>query len=55
MSINLQASGETRIAAASYDGDNLTAYPYTPEIISVSGALYGGAAVHVTDMMEVGP
>ena len=55
MSINLQVSGETRIAAASYDGDDLTVYPYTPEIISVSGAVYGGAAVHVIDLMEVGP
>lgn len=55
MSINLQVSGETRMAAASYDGDDLTVYPYTPEIISVSGAAYGGAAVHVIDLMEVGP
>lgn len=55
MSINLQVSGETVMAAGSYDGDDLTVYPYTPELITVSGPLYGGAAIHVTDLMEVGP
>lgn len=55
MSINLQVTGETRIAAGSYDGDAMTVYPYTPEIISVSGGLYSGAAVHVTDTMEIRP
>lgn len=54
MSINLQVSGETRIAAASYDGDDLSIYPYTQEILSVSGPTYAGAAVHVIDLMEVG-
>ena len=55
MSINLQVSGETVMAAGSYDGDDLTVYPYTPELITVSGPLYGGAAIHVIDLMEVGP
>ncbi len=55
MSINLQVSGQTAIAAASYYGDSLTVYPYTPDIISVSGPVYGGAAVHVIDTLEVGP
>ncbi|MDU6431693.1 MAG: phage tail protein I [Pantoea sp.] len=54
MSINLQVNGETRIAVASYDGDDFTVYPYTPDAISVSGPVYGGAAVHVIDLMEVG-
>nr|DAO28029.1 MAG TPA: tail protein [Caudoviricetes sp.] len=54
MSINLQVSGETVMAAGSYDGDDLTVYPYTPELITVSGPLYGGAAIHVIDLMEVG-
>jgi phage tail P2-like protein len=55
MSINLQVTGETRIAAGSYDGDAMTVYPYTPENISVAGQLYSGAAVHVTDTMEIRP
>lgn len=55
MSINLQVDGQMRVAVASYDGDDMTVYPYTPEIISVSGSVYGGAAVHVIDLLEVGP
>lgn len=55
MAINLQVSGSTGIAAASYDGDDLTIYPYTPDIVSVSGQSYGGASVHVVDMLEVTP
>jgi phage tail P2-like protein len=55
MSINLQVSGQTTLAAGSYDGDDLTVYPYTPDIIAVSGAAYGGAAVHIIDLMEVRP
>ena len=55
MSINLQVNGLMRIATAFYDGDDLTVYPYTPDIISVSGPVYGAAAVHVIDLLEVGP
>lgn len=54
MSIQLQVSGQLNTAAASYDGDELTIYPYTPEIISVSGPVYGGAAVYIIDLLEVG-
>ena len=55
MSINLQSGGTFFTGAASYDGDDLTVYPYTPDIISVSGPSFAGAAVHVIDLMEVGP
>jgi len=55
MSINLQVSGQMQMAAASYNGDDLTVYPYTPDIISASGTAYGGAVVHVIDLLEVGP
>ncbi|MFB4342780.1 phage tail protein I [Pantoea sp. CS_6] len=55
MSINLQSGGPCFTGAASYDGDDLAVYPYTPDLISVSGPAYAGAAVHVIDMMEVGP
>lgn len=53
MSINLQSAGQLFFGAASYDGDDLTVYPYTPDIISVSGTAYAGAAVHVIDTLEV--
>ncbi|KGT95250.1 tail protein [Erwinia typographi] len=55
MSINLQVNGQMPVAVVSYDGDELTVYPYTPELISVSGPVYGGAAVHIIDLLEVGP
>lgn len=55
MSINLQSGGQCFVGAASYDGDDLTVYPYTPDIIAVSGQSYSGAAVHIIDLLEVGP
>lgn len=55
MSINLQSGGMLFSGAISYDGDDLTVYPYTPDIISVGGQSFTGAAVHVIDLMEVGP
>ena len=55
MSINLQSGGTLFSGAVSYDGDDLTVYPYTPDIISVGGQSFTGAAVHVIDLMEVGP
>lgn len=55
MSINLQSGGPLYIGAAGYGGDDLTVYPYTPDLISVSGPAYTGAAVHVIDLLEVKP
>lgn len=55
MSINLQSAGACFFGAACYDGDDLTVYPYTPDIISVSGLTWSGAAVHITDLLEVRP
>ena len=53
LSINLDANGAIPIAVASYSGDELTVYPYTPELISVGGPVYSGAAVHLIDLTEV--
>lgn len=53
LSINLDVTGGLPVAAACYDGDELTVYPYTPEIITVSGPGYSGAAIHIIDQMEV--
>ena len=38
---------------ARYIGDTLTVYPYFPETISVGGADYTGAAVHLIDTVEI--
>ncbi|AIX49301.1 tail protein [Pantoea sp. PSNIH1] len=53
LSINLDANGAIPVAVASYSGDELTVYPYTPDIISTGGAAYSGAAVHLIDLTEV--
>ena len=53
LSINLDSSGTLPVAAASYSGDELTVYPYTPEIITVNGPGYTGSAVHLIDLTEV--
>ncbi|MBK4769364.1 MAG: phage tail protein I [Pantoea sp. Morm] len=53
LSINLDAYGALPVAATSYSGDELTVYPYTPDIISTGGTGYSGAAVHLIDLMEV--
>ena len=55
LSINLDVSGAIPVAAASYGGDLLTVYPYTPESITVSGSGYAGAAVHLIDTVRINP
>lgn len=53
LSITMDANGTVPVAVASYSGDELTVYPYTPELISVGGPVYSGAAVHLIDLTEV--
>jgi len=53
LSITLDANGTVPVAVASYSGDELTVYPYTPELISVGGPVYYGATVHLIDLTEV--
>lgn len=53
LSINLDSTGRLPVATASYSGDELTVYPYTPDLISVGGPEYNGAAVHIIDLTEV--
>ena len=53
LSITLDANGTVPVAVASYSGDELTVYPYTPELISVGGPGYSGVAVHLIDLTEV--
>ncbi|HHT4105158.1 TPA: phage tail protein I [Enterobacter hormaechei] len=55
LSINLQTSGSVITGAASYEGDELTVYPYFAEAISVGGPAVSGAAIHFIDEMSVNP
>ena len=53
LSINLDVSSVIPVTAASYGGDLLTGYPYTPENITVSGSGYAGATVHLIDTVRI--
>ncbi|BCU90685.1 phage tail protein I [Yersinia pseudotuberculosis] len=53
LSINLDVTGVIPISAASYDGDELTVYPYLPEVITVTGQCYTAGVVHLIDEMRV--
>lgn len=53
LSISLETRGKLPVAAGSYDGDTLTIYPYYPDSIDSSAAVYARAAVYVIDIMEV--
>ncbi|HHL2561150.1 TPA: phage tail protein I [Yersinia enterocolitica] len=55
LSINLDVTGAIPISAASYDGDEMTIYPYLPETITVTGQNYTGGVVHLIDDMRVNP
>lgn len=53
LTIQLETKGQIYCSAASYSGDELTVYPYTPDVISSDGMISTGAAVHVIDEMRV--
>ncbi|PHM73717.1 phage tail protein I [Xenorhabdus kozodoii] len=54
MSIQLETGGKNYCAVASYSGDVLTVYPYTPEHITVTGADVMGVGVHIIDDVRIG-
>lgn len=53
LSLNLDISGPFYVGVAAYHGDTLTVYPYLPEVLTVSGEVYTGGAVHLIDSMRV--
>lgn len=53
LSISLETQGDILIAAASYDGDTMTIYPYLPDAIETTTPVKVGAALHVIDTMEI--
>ncbi|EHD23645.1 MULTISPECIES: phage tail protein I [Brenneria] len=53
LSVSLDVKGEAYAAAAGYLGDELTVYPYMPEMISVTGKSYSSAGIHIIDNMSV--
>ena len=53
--ISLNINGPLYVGAANYLGDELTVYPYTSEVLTVSGEEFYSGAVHVIDTMRVNP
>ncbi|MFE8048646.1 phage tail protein I [Brenneria goodwinii] len=53
LNINLDTQGAAYVSTATYSGDDLTVYPYFPEIITVSGRDVIGAGIHLIDSMSV--
>ncbi|MEY0278600.1 phage tail protein I [Providencia rettgeri] len=53
LTIQLEVKGQIHCAASSYGGDELTVYPYIPEVISVSARAATGAAIHIIDEMRI--
>ena len=53
LSINLDVTGDFYVAAATYDGEELTVYPYFPETITASGTTFTGSAIHLIDNLRV--
>lgn len=55
LSIAAEIRTSIQFGVASYDGDTMTVYPYTPEPIEVALALPFGLCVHTIDTMTVYP
>lgn len=53
LTIQLEVKGQIHCAASSYGGDELTVYPYIPEVISVSARAATGAAIHIIDEIRI--
>lgn len=55
LNISLGTSGNIYVGSGCYSGDELTVYPYTPELISVGGESYPASAIHLIDSVRVNP
>lgn len=53
LAISLTSSGRAYLGVNCYDGDALTVYPYTPEVIAVGGHYYPASAIHLIDNLRV--
>lgn len=55
LDISLEVQGVVPVAAACYDGDTVTVYPYLPETIEVTGELSMPGREHTIDTVSVYP
>jgi phage tail P2-like protein len=55
LSISMESRGTAYTSVAAYFGDELTVYPYTPDVIVSSGIVAAGIATHLIDTLTVTP
>ncbi|MCR4465850.1 phage tail protein I [Burkholderia sp. SCN-KJ] len=55
LDVVLVSRGPLHLAAASYDGDMQTVYPYTPKQITATGYVVVGGGTHVIDTLTTRP
>lgn len=55
LNISLSTRGEFYLGAGCYLGEEMTIYPYTPEVIAVGGESYPAATIHLIDNLRVNP
>ncbi|WP_213993918.1 phage tail protein I [Sodalis sp. dw_96] len=53
LSVHLETPGIISVSAVSYDGDELTIYPYFPDTLTVAGQCVTGGGVHLIDTLRV--
>lgn len=55
LAISMESRGTLYTGAAAFLGDVMTVYPYTPETITVGGAVASYSAAHIIDTLTVSP
>jgi phage tail P2-like protein len=55
LAINSEVRGNVKISVAAYFGDEMTVYPYTPDVIATSGRYGGTGFMHSIDTMTINP
>ncbi|MFQ2502617.1 phage tail protein I [Aeromonas caviae] len=55
ISISMETHGQLYLGATSYQGDELTIYPYSPFAIEISGQQWLGGLLHTIDTMTIHP
>ncbi len=53
LAINLDTCGDVYIAAGEFSGEEITVYPYQPDVIETTGDEYTAGAIHIIDTVRV--
>lgn len=55
LTISLSTRGNLYVAATQYDGEILTIYPYTADVIVIEGGCFSALSLHLIDSLGVAP